>query len=323
MTQRRKVGVIVNPLSHKNKSSISALVAVLGQQEDVPHVILRDVATIPDDLRKFSKQGVEVVAVAGGDGTVQLVLNGILHDRCFETQPLIAILPRGRTNMTAADIGVKGRGARGLDRLLVAAGRTNFDQYVVERRILCVENVKDLPPQFGMFFGGAGIWRAVDYTRRKVHPLAMGADATSALAFARLLIHLLRLGKGEDDLFRGDDIEICVDGETVDRGTSLVVLATTLDKLLLGSRPFWGIGKGNFAFTQFAHPAYRLWRYTWRLLFGAVDRSLPDPHYYSTGADRVELKMSCPFTLDGADLEPDETNSMILTADRKIGFVRL
>lgn len=318
-----KVGVIVNPRSHKNRSRLSSITDLLVRHPDVPHVILKDVGTISDDLRVFSQQGVDIVAVAGGDGTVQLVLNGLLQKKCFDTPPLLAILACGRTNMTAADIGVKGRGVRGLARLLAAAANENLDKFVVERRILCVENVKGLPPQYGMFFGGAGIWRAIEYTRRKVHPLDMGADATSALTFVRLFIHWLLLGKGGDDLFRGDDIEITIDGECLGVRSSLIVLATTLDKLLLGSRPFWNIGDGDFAFTQFAHPVYRLGRHTWRLLFGSAERYLPAEHYLSTGADRIQLKMKCKFTLDGAELEPDESVPLVLTADRKMGFVRL
>src|SRR3546814_1330268 len=76
-------------------------------------------------LDSFAADGVDVVAVAGGDGTVQAVLTALYGRRPFRRPPLLAVLPRGTTNMTAADIGLPRRGDKdtlgSLARLLAAA----------------------------------------------------------------------------------------------------------------------------------------------------------------------------------------------------------
>lgn len=318
-----KLGLIVNPGSHGNKANGSVLTEFLADRPEILHRVLDDVDQIPAVLKQFSQAGVEVLAVAGGDGTVQLVLTELFSRRPFAELPLIAILPRGRTNMTAADIGVRGRGVRGLKRLIDAADRSDLDRFAVERRVLRIEHAKGVGPQYGMFFGGAAIWRAIEFTRREVHQYGVGADATSAIAMLRLLGRWLFAGGGEGKIFRGDQISIALDDEDLGPRSSLVVMATTLDKLLIGSRPYWNIGTGRVAFTHIAYPPRHLAWHVLRLLYGGPRRKLPANRYFSRGADRVRLTMECPFTVDGAYFEPDEGKEVILTGDQKVSFVRL
>ncbi|MCZ6763456.1 MAG: diacylglycerol kinase family protein [Alphaproteobacteria bacterium] len=317
-----KVGVIVNPDSHKNKSNMSGLMAILEARAHVEHTVLGGIGDIRSALRRFADQGVELVAVAGGDGTVQFALTELFDNGPFSTMPKIAILPCGRTNMTAADIGVTGRSMNGMARLLDAAQRPDFDRFIIERPVLRVDNAKDCGPQYGLFFGGAAVWRAIEYCRDEIHRYKAGANFTSAVIFIWILTRSLLAG-GDDSIFRGDDVSIKVDDTDIGVRSSLLVLATTLDKLLLGSRPYWDRGDANVAFTQISFPTYRLVRTAPRLLYGGAVRKLPPEHYFSHGARRVVLAMDCPFTIDGAYFEPEPGRDIVLTGDQKIGFVRL
>jgi hypothetical protein len=327
MSGIRKAGLIVNPGSHGNKAGIADIIGLIEQHPQVVLAVLNDMADLARILRDFANDGVDTIVVAGGDGTVQGVLNCLFDEEIYETSPLLVLLPRGRTNMTAADIGVRGRGVRGLKKVLKVLETGDIGRFVVERHILCVENAKNMAPQYGMFFGGAGIWRAIEFTRTKIHPLDMGADTTSAMTFLRLFWRwLVGRGRGNgsgDELFRGDDISVTIDG--ADRGTisSFIVLATTLDKLLIGTRPFWNVGDGLFAFTQIAYPPIKPFRYARRVLFGGPKRNLPAQGYFSSGAREVRLGMTCPFTLDGAFLEPENGRQIILTAEKKASFRRI
>lgn len=55
--------------------------------------------------RKACAEGVDVVVTLGGDGTVNEVVNGLLHDGPGEHVPLLATIPGGSTNVFARALG--------------------------------------------------------------------------------------------------------------------------------------------------------------------------------------------------------------------------
>lgn len=324
--QMPRIGVISNPGSQRNKAGLGEVTELLADAPHVDHVVLDKITDIPGILRDFARREVGVLAVAGGDGTVQAVLTELYGQRPFETMPLLVVVPRGTTNMIAADVGLQRRGLEGLKRL-VAASAGDLTRATLTRRILRLDNARDLPPQYGMFFGGAGITRAIETCRSKVHPYSIKSDTAAAVTLVGLLGDwLLRRGKKGREaggIFYGDKITVTVDGGMAEATESLLILATTLDKLILGSRPFWGPDEGHLRFTSIAYPPKGVLRYAWRILYGGPQRSLPAETYRSCTAERVALRMDCPFTLDGEIFEPAPGEEVILTAADEARFVRL
>src|SRR5690606_12284381 len=246
---RPQIGVITYPGSQKNKVGFDEMRRLLDEQPNVDHVVLDRITDIPAILARFAAAGIDVLAVGGGDGTVQAVLTELFGKRPFKQVPLLAVIPRGMTNMIAADVGVARRGVRatpGALARLVAASPAALAAATERRRILRAENVLDREPQYGMFFGGAGIPRAIDACRSKVHPLRIKSDSAAAVTLAGLLGSWL-LGRGKDarhasGIFYGDRITVTLDDSPPETLEALIILATTLDRLILRSRPFWGGG---------------------------------------------------------------------------------
>ena len=92
---------------------------------------------------------------------------------------------------------------------------------------------------------------------------------------------------------------------------------------MLRSRPFWNTGGRSIHYTSIAYPPRRLLRSARRVLYGGDDRDLPPDCYLSRGADRVELTLSSPFTLDGQLFEADPDTPLVLKAEHSAEFVRL
>jgi diacylglycerol kinase (ATP) len=94
------IGVVINPLSGGNRNGLEDVRSVISAH---PQVIHCDVQT-PDDvqvaLAQFARQKVNLLAVNGGDGTVQAVLTAIFQHQPFEEPPLLAVLQSGTTSMT-------------------------------------------------------------------------------------------------------------------------------------------------------------------------------------------------------------------------------
>ena len=110
----RRFGVIENPWSQQNKKRKEPLEDAVRTDQDIAYARLDQFTDLPKVLKDFAEQGVELLVLSGGDGTVQGCLTLLSDKSPFERMPPIAILPDGMTNMTAADVGLREKGARGL-----------------------------------------------------------------------------------------------------------------------------------------------------------------------------------------------------------------
>lgn len=318
-----RVGIVDNPLSRQNKKGMGTLEGVAREVTGVAYERLDAFSDLRPVLEEFAKQGVELLVVSGGDGTVQACLTILSENEPFEQLPLIAILPHGTTNMTAHDIGLRTKGAGGLRSLLQLREQDELDGHLRERRLLRLENIKDSPPQVGMFFGGATIYRAIQVCRNSIHPLQFESEMANGLTLAIMLFKWFWSGGRDESLFKGDSAAVSIDGGESEESLYLLFLATTLDRLVLGSRPFWNDAGHAIRFTSIAYPPERILWFARRILYGSPRRKLPQDSYKSCSADRVEMRFSGPFTLDGEFFEPDPSRPLVLTADRSARFVRL
>lgn len=317
-------GVIINVRSRRNTRLLPALREVTGGRPGIHSVELDGVCGMDAALRDLASREVRLLVVVGGDGTVQAVLTHLLSgDGCgFVEPPMLCVLAGGTTNMTAADVGVRDRPDRALRRLIVlppeAIGSrgTMLDRHVVE-----VVRGED-PPRFGMFFGTGAICRAIRLARRSVHPMRLGSSLESTLTLAGVFGERLFGGGESDRVMRGDDITIARNDGPPARANTLLALCTTLDRLILGSRPFWGEEPGPLRCTRIGYPAPRFWRSVPRIMYGREGRDLGAREYASCNAESIRLEMDCPFTIDGELFESSRAVPIVLRGDRRVRFVR-
>lgn len=318
---RIKVGLLSNPRSERNRRGLEDLHAAGAGRPDVLYERLDEGREPGKILRGFAEREVGLLVVNGGDGTVQRVLTALLEERPFESMPALAILPRGMANMTAGDVGLRGRTPAVLRRLLHAAGTGDLEAHFVERRVLRVENAQGVPPQRGMCFGAAGLCDVIGWVCDRIHPLGLKGEWAHASALAVLLMRLL-LGRLPESVLQGHELSVALDGGPAIRSRQFLVLATTLDRLVLGSRPFWNEGDAPIRYTSIAHPPPELVRHSKRLLYGPDRSRLPDG-YLSRGVSRVELMLESPFMIDGEMFEPATDRPLVLSAADRIRLLRL
>ena len=206
------------------------------------------------------------MVINGGDGTVQRALTELLEARPFERVPPLAILPRGMANMTAGDVGLRGSPRRALARLIERARRSDLERSLVRRRILRIENIAGASVQRCMFFGAAAIYDAIELCCKEVYARGLKGNLGMSLTLAGLLLGNLLGRSGR--VLRGHEIGVAIDDQPPILTRRLLVLATTLDRLILGSRPFWNQGAGSIRFTSIAHPPPQLLRSAAKVLYG-------------------------------------------------------
>ena len=105
-------------------------------------------------------------------------------------------------------------------------------------------------------------------------------------------------------VFSGDPIAVDLDGNETLEQPFFLLMVTTLDRLILGIRPFWGWQRGALRFTGVTYPPERFVLSLPRLLYGGRERNLLENCYLSRSADVVTLNLDSPFTLDGELYEP-------------------
>lgn len=285
-----KLGALINPNSRRNRKRPPDLSAL--KAENTPIEIPTDIAAARPALERLAREKVDMLAISGGDGAVLLAMTMILIDDVFETPPILALIPGGTTNMTAADVGFGGRGDRfqaALDHARKGGGK------LADRAALRFEPGGSAPAAAGMFFGAIGIVRAIHFCRRNVHTRGVVGDLANWLTLAPLLLKSLA-SSDADGILAGEAARVTVDAEALEGKWSLL-MASTLDRLAVGADPFWGAGDGLKA-TFVAAPPRRLIRNAPSLLYGLGERPA-EPAYVSRNAERLEIAYSGEVTLDG------------------------
>ncbi len=317
-----RIGVVGNPLSRQNLRQMDAIRAVVSRHPAVLYRELHDRADNATAIRDLAEAGVEMVAISGGDGTVQGLLSEMINSSRFATLPKIAVLPSGMTNLIAADVGLAGAPAVSLARLLeaAAAGETLRE---ARRRVITMRHAADAPPAHGFFLGTAAFYRATMLSRDEVHRLGVQKSLAAGLSlFWFLLRALIGSRKADDPLHRGEQMEVRTDGAALPGPQQFLVLCTTLDRLILGLMPFWGDGKGGLRYTSIAFPLRRFGLALIPILRGRPRRWMTEAGYRSGRVGEVSLATDCPIVMDGEIFPAARAVPVLLRADHEVTFVQ-
>ncbi len=133
-----------------------------------------------------------------------------------------------------------------------------------------------------------------------------------------------RLAVGDTDgILSPDKVQVIIDGEPQKRDEFYLGIASSLDRLFSGMRPFWGQGPGGVQFSTIASDAHRIPSALAGILRGKPrDHVTEENGFTSRNAGRVELCLDCGFTVDGELYDPEPGRRIELTADHTVQFVR-
>jgi len=317
-----RIGLLNNLRAGRNRKGVARLLKLLSDHPEVAHVETSSARAVPEALWELARQDVELLVVNGGDGTISHAFGEILGEGAFDGRiPDVAVLRGGRTNMTALDLGSRRDPVRAMAELLKAARSGSLDDRRLERPVLRVQYGPGIQTRYGMFVGAGVVHRGIELVHRLIPTERQGVLGASLIT-ATLLARMAILGESHGVL-TPDKLGILVDRSRVDRGESCLVMASSLDRLFLRMRPFWGRGPGGVHFTSIAADAASFGRALPGILAGRPAEHVNERNgYTSRNARRVDLRMDCGFTVDGELVSPSPDRVVSITAHDVVRFVR-
>jgi diacylglycerol kinase family enzyme len=316
-----RIGLITNPNSgpKADAARVDALDAMAARHL-IPVARTHSRADIAGALQSFARAGVEVVAIHGGDGTVDAVLTEIRNNDLFAEEPVLALIPGGTTNMTHADVGLRREGPAALGHLAAACFDGVPRRWVRERRPIAVSRRDANAPFYGFFFATAAIPRVIRATRERLHARGFTGRSSSAVALLWSLYRLVAGRVDRDPILHPDPLRVAIDDGSARSANAVVLLATTLDRLVLGLRPAPPAGRIGVA--ALLHPYSRLWRRLPGFLRGRGRGALGEDLGRATAAD-LHLELGCDYTVDGELFQAPADGRLVLRAAAPARFLVL
>lgn len=224
--------VVSNPRSRRNRRDpalaerLGALVAPVGRVASPAGA-----DALRDTVARALDEGVEVLALNGGDGTGHVVLTEwVAQAGEARPLPLVQLLCGGTMNTIASGLGVHGA-PEGLLGALVAALREGRAPSTAERSLLRVGGQR---PQYGFLFGNGLISNFLEVYYEGAEP----SPAKGAWVLARAVGSALVDGPLSRRIMRPVRCEVEVDGARWPRPEWLAITAGTVDDIGLRFRPF-------------------------------------------------------------------------------------
>ncbi len=295
---RRRIGVLTNPRSGGNRRGLQAVHEVLRR---VPGCLHRE-ATAPtevaDALEAFARDGASLLVLNGGDGTIQAALTALVHRRPFAEIPVLAVPRSGTGSLTARDVGLRGSRDAGLRRLASWARGEAGPGRLLVRPVLDVEDRAAGEPRCGMFFGVGAIYQGIQYYHRRLHTAGLRGEVGPGVALVRLLLEVLRGNRAYLPPVR---VEAVLDGVGRPAEDCVFVLASALERLFLGLRPYFGRrGGGRLHYVAMrASPRHLLRVLPWLTRGRPHPLGTPENGYFSQDAGEIRLEFEGGFTIDG------------------------
>jgi hypothetical protein len=229
-----RVALLSNPRSTGNRSLLPRVRTFCAEHADIFHYEVEHVDQIGTALRTIARVEPKVLVINGGDGTVQAALTELYHGGHFGANPPpVAVLPNGKTNLIAHDLGADGDPIAALERVLELA-RSDLMPHIVSRELIALSAGDGAArPVLGMFLGGGGLAAAMLYCRHKIYPLGLPNWLAHGLTLLLGLLSVLTGGRARFLPLTAVPLKVSVMQAGELQGQFAFMMVTTLQRLLL------------------------------------------------------------------------------------------
>ena len=316
--------MLSNPKSTGNIAQLPRIRAFCSDHPDIFHYEVEHAHQVGEALRTIARIHPKVLVINGGDGTVQAALTELHNNGHFgDSPPPVAVLPSGKTNLIALDLGAQGDPIAALERLIEIV-QGDIAPYVVARELIALRNgERGDKPVIGMFLGGAGLADTMLYCRDKIYPLGLPNSMAHLITALALLAKLFLRVKAN---FLPPDptplnVSLREEGNLISGKFSLLAV-TTLEKLLL-SGELGGRREGVLKLLAIEERPMSLIRGFAASLAGKLGRSKVRGVHFEE-ADEITIEGdSSNVILDGETFRAEVGSPINLRPAAPLSFVKL
>jgi diacylglycerol kinase family enzyme len=286
------IGIITNPNSKMNKMVptrgplLGYIVGKFGKLE---------VTNSVDDLGRvaslFRDQGIEILGINGGDGTISRTLTAFIQAYGTRELPKILVLRGGTMNMLATNLGIRGTPEEILVRMLECQSGLRAK----EVRSLATLSVGG---QFGFLFGNALVARYLaEFYKNK------SGAVGSLLQIFMIYFNWIFAPRRFRALVKSETYRVLFDGyDVLPQVHSLAMMASTVERMPLGAKLFPEAASSLSRF-QFFSMEMSAGSLPWRLPFSLL-RNRPGRFFGKVTRLASKVLISAenaqqPYTLDG------------------------
>jgi diacylglycerol kinase family enzyme len=321
---RPRIALLSNPRSTGNIAQLPRIREYCAEHPDVFHYEVEHASQIGEAMKVIARVRPKVLAINGGDGTVQAALTELYNGGHFgETPPPVAVLPSGKTNLIALDLGARGDPIQTLEQLIELARSDDLARVTVARELIALRRGgADDQPVIGMFLGGAGLADTMLYCREKIYPLGLPNSIAHAITAVAAILRLALNIKWsflpppptltQVVMRRGNHIS----------GRFALLAVTTLEKLLLSGQ-VGGEGHGPLKLFAVEERASSVIRALFAGLAGGYKgKKLRGIHFEEADEITIESDDS-NVILDGETFRTERGRPINLTPAPPLSFVKL
>ena len=320
---RPRIALLSNPKSTGNLAQLPRIRAFCAEHPDIFHYEVEAADQIGEAMRTIARISPAVLAINGGDGTVQAALTELYNGGHFGAEtPPVAVLPSGKTNLIALDLGAQGDPVEALGKLLEIA-RADLAPHIVARELISLSGGDSgIAPVIGMFLGGAGLADVMLYCRERIYPLGL---PNSISHFITAIAVVLRQVFGLRASFLPPEpapLSVSVRREGAITGRFAFLFVTTLEKLLL-SGEVSSHGNGPLKFVAVEQKPVSMLRAFFASLMGRLGRTkLAGVHVEEADEIAIEGEAS-QVILDGETFRAGPGKPILLKPAQPLSFVRI
>jgi hypothetical protein len=318
------VALLSNPHSTGNRSLLPKVRSFCARNADVFHYEVEEVGQIAKALEMIARVKPKVLVINGGDGTVQSALTELYHGGHFDgTPPPVAVLPNGKTNLIALDLGSEGDPIIALQRILDLA-KGDLESHIVVRELIALSDGSEgAKPVLGMFLGGAGLADTILYCRNKIYPLGLPNGFSHFIAAIAVLFSSTFGLRANFLPPRSEPVRISFLRKNELQGIFSVLIVTTLEKLLLGGKTMDSTKLGHLKFMAVDHRPWTLVRALYASIFGNLANNKVQGIHLEQGDEiRIDSARSS-VVLDGEVFEASALCPIVLRSTAPVPFLRL
>ena len=319
---RPRIALLSNPKSTGNLAQLPKIRAFCASHPDIFHYEVEKAEQIGTALKTIARVHPKMLVINGGDGTVQAALTELHNGGYFGNElPPVAVLPSGKTNLIALDLGAQGDPIRALGRLLDLA-KADLGPHLVARELIALRcGAGEQKPVIGMFLGGAGLADTMLYCRNRIYPLGLPNGVSHVITALAVLMRIFLRLKASFLPPGPAPVQISSRSEHLNGRFSLLAV-TTLEKLLLSSE-IRSVGTGALKLLTIDERPASVFRAFVASLRGKLGRSeVSGVHFQQTDEISIEGENS-DVILDGETFRAEIGRPIVLRPAQPLSFVRL